>query len=221
MLFLLTEGGKVFAQLKVLVGILTTGVADISSLKTKLDRRKAVLRMLETYFLLKDCADDGSALIFEAGPNPVATITALHGDIASETLERWNRTLRKQGIRLHRLSEYISNQDHLGVVAPEVQEQIDKAIGSKWDRVTTLAGIGAALIIPLMFPVAESPKEKAEMIVVMAGGRRDAIDIRRIKREVKALSDALTEYRGVIESLVLKEEIVKLSSVARKATQFA
>jgi len=211
----------VFAQLKVLVSIMTTGVADISSLKTKLDRRKAVLRMLETYFLLKDCADDGSALILEAGSNPIATITALDGDIAVETVKRWDRTLRKQGMRLYRLAEYILNQDHLAVVAPDVQDQIEKAIGSKWNRMTTLAGIGAALVIPLMFPVAESPKEKAEMVVVMAGGRRNAIDMQRIKREVKALTDALTKYRGVIESLVSKEEIVKLSSVARKTTQFA
>jgi hypothetical protein len=177
--------------------------------------------MLETYFLLKDCADDGSALILEAGSNPIATITALDGDIAVETVKRWDRTLRKQGMRLYRLAEYILNQDHLAVVAPDVQDQIEKAIGSKWNRMTTLAGIGAALVIPLMFPVAESPKEKAEMVVVMAGGRRNAIDMQRIKREVKALTDALTKYRGVIESLVSKEEIVKLSSVARKTTQFA
>lgn len=206
-----------FAQLKVVVGMLTTGIVDVASLKTKLDRRNAVLRMLETYFLLKDCADEGSALILEAGSNPVATVTAMEGSVATETVARWDRTLRKQGMRLSRLANYVLNQDHLAVVAPDIQEQINDAIGSKWDRVTSLHGIGASLIFLNMFPIAERPEEKAELVVVMAGGRRNAVDIRRIKREVTALSKALAEYRIVVESLVSKEEIVKLSSLARRA----
>ena len=209
-----------FAQLKVVVGLMTTGITEISSLKSKIDRRNAVLRMLETYFLLKDCADDGSALILEAGSDPVAKVTALDADIAGYTIERWDATLRKQGQRLHILGGYIFNQDHLAVVAPDVQEQINRAIGSKFDRVTTLQGIGAALVFNVMFPIAETPAEKATLVVVMAGERKNAIDMRRIKREVKALSAALTRYRAVIESLVTKEEIVKLSKQARKATRF-
>jgi hypothetical protein len=210
----------VFAQLKVIVDLVTVGVTDAWSFKAKRDRRRAVLRMLETYFLLKDCLDDGSALISEAGSDPVATINAMSGTQAVAVTRRWDCTLRKQGLRLRRLEEYVFAQDHLAVVAPEVQERISQAIGSKFDRVTNLHAIGAALLFYNMLPVAETPPEKASYIVVMAGERRDIISLPRIKREVRALAEALNGYREVIEKLVPKEEVVQLSSRARQATRF-
>lgn len=217
-LLLFARGGYVFAQLKVIVDLVRMGVTDAWSLKTKRDRRRAVLRMLETYFLLKDCLDDGRNLILEAGSNPLATINSISASQAKPVIERWDCTLRKQGIRLQRLHDYLLCQDHLSVVAPDVQDRINRAIGSKFNRVTNLQAIGASLFFYNMFPVVETPAEKAQYIVMMAGGQRDAISLPRIKREVRALAEALDKYRAVVEKLVPKEDIVKLSSQARQAT---
>lgn len=200
--------------------LLATGVTDASSYKSKRDRRKAVLAMLETFFLLKDCLDDGSALILEAGPDPVAAIQSMDAELRQATIKRWDYVLRKQGVRLQRLQENIFRQDHLAVVAPEIQEQINKAIGDKFDRVTNLAKIGAALVFYVMFPIAETPEEKAEYVTVMAGGKSKAINLPRIRKEVDGLAKALKNYRAVIEKLISAEEIVRLSKRAREATLF-
>ena len=209
-----------FAQLKVIVDLLTTGVTDAWSLKTKLERKHAVLRILETYFLLKDCVDEGLALITEAGSNPGAALCGMSQEVAQETIMRWDLTLRKQGLRLYRLQGHIYGQDHLTIVAPDVQELIGKAIGSKFDRVVNLQRIGASLFFYQAFPVAETPDEKAGYISVMAGSRNNHISLPRIKREVRALREGLDQYRQVVEKLVSHDEIVKLSEQARKATRF-
>jgi hypothetical protein len=209
----------VFSQLKVVVDLICVGVTDAWSLKSKRDRRKAVLRMLESYFLLKDCLDDGATLILEAGSNPVATLHSMSAEKASTAITRWDGVLRLQGKRLYMLREYFLSQDHLAVVAPEMQEKVAKAVGSKFARVTTLEGIGASLVFYIMFPMAETPEEKAEYIVTMAGSRKHVIDIPKIKREVKALGASLDSYREVIEKLVSNEEIVRLSHKAREATR--
>ena len=209
-----------FAQLKVVVDLLTTGVTDAWSIKTKLERKHAVLRMLETYFLLKDCVDEGSALIAEAGSDPVKTLSGLSQEVAQETVTRWDVVLRKQGSRLYSLQGYIYGQDHLTIVAPNVQELIGKAIGSKFDRVVNLQGIGAALFFYQVFPLAANLAEKASYISLMAGSRNKHISLSRIKKEVRALREGLNQYRVVIEKLVSHDEIVKLSEQARKKTRY-
>lgn len=209
-----------FAQLKPVVDLLSTGATHVSSVNTRLQRRKAVLRMLEAYFLLKDCMDEGMALVAEAGPNPVLTISAMSDEDAIATGERWNLVLRKQAVRLNMLQDRIFAQDHLSIIAPEVQAAIDKAVGSKFDRVTTLARIGAGLVLQAMFGFAKTPQERAGHVIAMTGAKKDKINMRKIKKEVAALSTSLDAYRGVIEKLVSTEEIVRLSKQARKATRF-
>ena len=209
-----------FAHLKVIVDLVSVGVTDAWSLKSKRDRQKAVLRMLESYFLLKDCLDDGAALILEAGHCPVTTLHSMSAEEASTAITRWDRVLRMQGNRLYMLKDYLLGQDHLAVIAPDVQAEVAKAVGSKFDSVTTLEGIGASLVFYIMFPIAETPEEKADYIVTMAGSRKDIINIPKIKREVKALGKSLDSYRRVIEKLVSNEEIVKRSRRARETTRF-
>jgi hypothetical protein len=46
------------------------------------------------------------------------------------------------------------------------------------------------------------------------------VSMPRIKRELTDLSEALNQYRALIEKLVTDEELVELSKVARKKTQF-
>lgn len=209
-----------FGQLKPIVDLLSSGVTDVLSAMTKLQRRRAVLLMLETHFLLKDCMEEGTALVAEAGPNPISTISAMSVQESIATTEGWEITLKKQAIRLRMLQDRIFAQDHLSIVAPQVQKSIDKAIGSKFDRVVTIESIGAALLIQTMFGLAKTPQARAELVIAMVGARKDKINVTKIKKEVAALGESLESYRGVIEKLVTSEEIVRLSSRARKSTQF-
>jgi len=210
----------VFAQIKVIIDLISFGLKDGWSFKTKAQRRSDVLKILETYFLLKDCLEEGAALIAEAGPQPVQKIRKLPGSDARDLVTKWDCILRKQGHRLALLQEYFIGQDHLAVINPELQDRIVQAIGNKFDRVATLQGIGAALIFYNMFPLADSPEEKARYVAVMSGSRRDTISMPRIKREIKDMSDALTRYRVVIDQLVTSDELVELSKLARKKTLF-
>ena len=209
-----------FAELKLIVDLVTTGVTDLCTLKSKGDRHKLVLRMLEAYFLLKDCLDEGAALVSEAGADPVATLKSMSADKAGATIERWDHILRKQGIRLNRLRDYFLSQDHLTVVAPDLQAQVVKAVGSKVSRVTTIFGIGASLFFYSKFPLAVTPDEKAQYVLVMAGTSRAVINMPKIKREIATLAESLRKYRTVIDRLLTNEEIVKLSKRARESTRF-
>jgi len=210
-----------FGQIKVIVDLISGGLKDGWSFKDKVQRRTDVLRMLETYFLLKDCLDEGRALIEEAGSKPVETIRNMPDLQAEVVVRRWDYVIRRQGRRLVMLQGYLIGQDHLTVINPDLQKRIIQAIGDKFDRVTTLYGIGAALLFYSMFPLAESHEEKAQYVIFMSGSsRRDTISMPRIKREIKSLSEALEQYREAINKLITSEEMVRLSKEARKKTRF-
>jgi hypothetical protein len=210
-----------FGQIKVIVDLISVGLKDGWSLKGKVQRRADVLRMLETYFLLKDCLDEGCALIEEAGSKPVEKIRNMPDLQAEAVVRRWDYILRRQGRRLAILQGHLIGQDHLTVINPDLQKRILQAIGDKFDQVTTLYGIGAALLFYSIFPLAESREEKAQYVVYMSGSsRRNTISIPRIKREVKSLSESLEQYREAINKLISSEEMVRLSKEARTNTLF-
>ncbi len=209
-----------FGQIKAIVDLISFGLKDGWSFKDKVQRRAEVLRMLETYFLLKDCLDEGYALIEEAGPRPVEKLRNMSDVEAKAWVRCCDYILQKQSRRLAILQKYLIGQDHLTVINPELQEKIIQAVGSKFDRVTTLHEIGAALLFYSMFPLAESPEEKVRYIIVMSGSRRDTIPLPKVRREVKSLSEALEQYRQVIDRLITREELVSLSKNARKRTLF-
>ena len=210
-----------FGQIKVIVDLILVGLKDGWSFKDKVQRRADVLRMLETYFMLKDCVDEGGALIEEAGSKPVEKIRNMPAAQAEAVVRRWDYILRKQGRRLAMLQGYLIGQNHLAVINPDLENRIIQAIGNKFDRITTLYGIGAALVFYSMFPLAESPEEKAKYVIYMSGSsRRGTISMPRIKREVKSLSEALEQYREAINKLISSEEMVRLSREARKNTLF-
>lgn len=209
-----------FAQIKSVVEIAISGFKTIGEFKTKQDRERAVGDMLRFYFLLKDCVDEGESLIVEAGSNPIAKVKAMLPAEGSAMVARWDSILRKQGIRLHTLQGLLYGQSQLAVINPELEAALSKAIGYKMNRMITLHGIGSALFLRCMFPLQETDVEKAKLIVVMAGEKtRRAIDLNRIRREVKDLRDALEQYRTLVQRLASEEEIVRLSRKAREATR--
>jgi hypothetical protein len=140
---------------------------------------------------------------------------------AITTLERWDWVLRKQGLRLYWLQGYIFGQDHLTVINPKLQERISKVIGGKMGRTVTLYSIGAGLYFRNLFPIRETDKEKAELVALMAGAKKDGIlNLEKIDAELAALRVSLDEYRAVVERLVTSEELLALSTQAREKTKF-
>jgi hypothetical protein len=209
-----------FAQLKAIVDLVRTGISDLRDFQTKEARDDAVLDILRVYFVLKDCVEDGEHLVAEAQPNPVETISKMAPEVALETMERWDRLIRHQGIRLSQLQSAFLGQHHIAVINPGLQDRIIKVIGYKMDRTVTLHGIGAALYFKNMFPVANTVEEKARYISVMAGEEGDVLDMHRIKAEIEGLREALNEYRDVVERMVAEDELLKLSGRARRETMF-
>lgn len=118
-----------FAQFKSVADLIRSGIADFRTFQTTKAREDAVLDILRVYFLLLDCVDDGEKIIAEAQPDPVKKISAMEPNEALSTIERWDATIRKQGIRLHRLQGAILGQHHIAVINPELQKRLTDAIG--------------------------------------------------------------------------------------------
>ena len=208
-----------FSQLKSVVDLIRSGIAEFRKFKSDQQREEIILGVLETYFLLKDCVDDGAKLIIESGSDPVRKINEMEPDEAIETLKRWDLLLRKQGKRLYSLQGYIFDQHHLAVINPKLQEKISEVIGYKMDRTVTLHGIGAGLFFRNMFPIQENNEEKAGIVTLMCGAEEDGIlDLKKIDSEVADLRQSLAEYRIVVERLVNDEELLTLSKTAREKT---
>jgi len=210
-----------FAQLKSVLDLVRSGVSDLRSFRSARAREEAVLGMLHVYFLLKDCVDDGERLISEAQPNPVEKISGMEPQLALATIERWDRMIRKQGIRLYQLQGALLGQDHITVINPVLQEQLVEVVGCKMHRAVTLHGIGAALYFKAIFPVADTHEEKARYISVMAGEEESALNMTRIYDEIENLRESLDQYRSIIERMVSNAELLQLSRRARRETQFA
>jgi len=210
-----------FAQLKGIVDLIRSGVSDFRSFQTVRAREEAVLDVLRVYFLLKDCVDDGEKIIAEAQPNPVEKIAQMEPELALTTIEKWDATIRKQGIRLYQLQGVLLGQDHIAIINPALQERISEAIGYKMDRAVTLHGIGAALFFKNMFPVANTAEEKAHYIFVMAGEEEGSLNMPRICAEIESLRQSLDQYRGVVERLVSNAELLQLSQRARQETRLS
>lgn len=209
-----------FAQIKSVVDLIVSGVKDFRSFKSVKERNDAVLDLLRVYFTLKDCVDDGEKLVVEAEPDPVEKISSMEPDVAIATLERWDATIRKQGIRLYRLQGAIFGQDHLTVINPELQKCISEVIGYKMDRTVTLHGIGSALFFKAAFPTENTKEEKARYVSVMAGENDGSLNMQRIREEITMLRDSLNQYRIVVERLVSNAELLQLSKRARNETRF-
>ena len=210
-----------FSQLKGVIDLMTLGIKEFRRFKSNKERKETILRVLEAYFFLKDCVDDGEELVREVGTDPVELIKRMEPTEAIATLERWDYVLRKQGLRLYWLQGYIFGQDHLAVINPKLQERISKVIGGKMGRTVTLYSIGAGLYFRNLFPIRETDKEKAELVALMAGAKKDGIlNLEKIDAELAALRVSLDEYRAVVECLVASEELLALSTQAREKTKF-
>lgn len=98
------------AQLKGVVDLIRTGISDLRNFQSAKAREDAVLGVLRVYFLLKDCVDDGETLVNEAQPNPVEKISKMAPELALSTIEKWDATIRKQGIRLYQLQGALLGQ---------------------------------------------------------------------------------------------------------------
>lgn len=210
-----------FAQLKGIVDLLTSSIKTFRDFKTSKQREDNVLELLKIYFVFKDCVDESESLISDAGTDPVAKVASMSAEDAAHTLSRWDSALTRQAFRLRALEQHLLGQDELAVIDPALQDQIIRVIGYKMDSAVTLHGIGAALVIRVMFPVAVTDEERAVYISVMAGSEDRQIDIPRVRLEISALRAALDEYRKVVERFVSSDELLRFSKKAREATLMA
>ncbi|MFI5331223.1 MAG: hypothetical protein ACHQ2F_09370 [Desulfobaccales bacterium] len=202
-----------FSELKSIVDLIRSAISGFRKFKTDQEREEIILGVLRTYFLLKDCVEDGEKLITEAGSDPIAKIKAMDTTEARRTLEIWVSTLKKQGIRLRTLQGFIFDQNHLAIINPKLQDEISEIIKYKMDRTVTLHLIGAGLFFLNMFPIEYSDEEKAGLVTLMAGAEENEIlDLDKISSEIAGLRNSLDEYRTVVERLVSNDELLILSN---------
>ncbi|MCR6626896.1 MAG: hypothetical protein NVV67_11685 [Pseudoxanthomonas sp.] len=207
-----------FGELVAFLDVLKSTVADLRGRKASKEREETIATLLRTYFLLKDAAEEGAALVEDARPNPVEVIQRLEPALAEERLANWNRSLRRQTARLMGVSSMVYSQEFMDVVSPDLRERLYDVLGSKVDRATSLHGIGAALFFRGI--VIDSPEEQARYVSIMAGEEGDLLHMDKIQREVDALQEALESYRQAVTTLATPDEIIRLTRDARAKTTF-
>ena len=211
---------EMFADLKNIVELIDFCTSRFQMYKSAKKREKLILDLLQTYFLIKDCVDEGKQLLGEAGPDPVRLIESMDDASAASTLERWEVTLFQQIRRLDALQELVMGQNHLAVIDPDTQTKIKEIVGYKLDRTISLHGIGAALFIRFMLPVAESAEDRAGYVSLMFGSQSALLDVQRIEQEIADLHDSLGNFRIVVERLLSDDEIMRFSNEAKKKVSF-
>lgn len=210
-----------FSSLKDIIDLVREGVLEYKKFKSNRDRKKIVIQLLEFYFLLKDCVEEGEIVCEESKGDPVRTIRAMDGESAVFTLTKWDTILRRQGTRLRLLQGHVAGDHYLSVINPVLQGRISKVIGRKMERHLTLHGIGSALFLRTMLPLQESDDAKARLVAMMAGeDSRGKFHMSKIRKEIGDLRRSLDEYHDVVKHLVTENEMLSLSAQARKATLF-
>ena len=210
----------IFAELKLIVELLRSCILNFQMYKSEKRREKLILELLQTYFLMKDCVEEGKQLIDEAGPDPIRKIKSMDEISADSTLKRWEVILYRQVQRLRALQEFIIGQNHLAVIDPDTQARIKEVVGYKLERTNSLHGIGAALVVRFMFPIASSAEDRASYVSVMIGSQSELLDVGKIELEIGDLRESLENYRKVILRLLTDGEITRFSDGAREKTSF-
>ena len=210
----------IFAELKLIVELLRSCIPNFQMYKSAKRREKLILELLQTYFLMKDCVEEGKQLIDEAGPDPIRKIKSMDELSADSTLKRWEVILYRQVQRLRALQEFIIGQNHLAVIDPDTQARIKEVVGYKLERTNSLHGIGAALVVRFMFPIASSAEDRASYVSVMIGSQSELLDVGKIELEIGDLRESLENYRKVILRLLTDGEITRFSDGAREKTSF-
>lgn len=205
-----------FGELISCIDVLRSTAIDFRTRKLGVERKVVITALLETYFYLKDATDEGELLVEDAQPNPVEVIKALSTFDAKDRLAKWDHALRRQTVRLMRISDRVFGQDFMDVVAPNLRERLYDVLGSKFERATSLHGIGAALFFRGW--VEGTDEDKARYVSLMAGEDEDLLHMDKIRSEIAALRDAMESYRIIVNELASSDEIIQLSNVARKAT---
>ena len=209
-----------FADLKLIVDLLRSCSSGFRMYKSVRRREKVILDLLQTYFLMKDCVEEGKQLIDETGPDPIRRIKSMDEVSAASTLNRWDVILSRQSRRLRALQELVIGQNHLAVIDPDTQTRITEIVGYKLERTNCLHGIGAALFFRFMLPIANSVEDRASYVSVMVGSQSELLDLGRIEQEIGDLSESLDDFRVVVERLLSDDEITRFSDAARKKTSF-
>lgn len=209
-----------FADLKLILDLIRSCTSGFQMYRSVKRRKKLILDLLQTYFLIKDCMEEGKQLIDEAGPNPIRSIKSMGEASAASTLERWEFILFRQSCRLSALQELVMSQNHLAVIDPDTQARIKEVVGYKLERTNSLHGIGAALFFRFMFPRANSTEDRAKYVSVMFGSQSELLNVGRIEQEIGDLHDSLNNFRIVVERLLSDDEIVQFSDEARQKTSF-
>ena len=206
-----------FGELVSFVDVLRSTAKDFRSRRLSAEREVVVLALLRTYFYLKDATDEGELLVEDAKPNPVDLIRALEPSEAKERLARWNIALRRQTFRLMRVSDLIYGQEFIDIVSPDLRERLYEVLGTKFNRVNSLHGIGAALFFRGWAD--SSPEEQARYVSIMAGEKRSLLHMKKIREEISALREAMEDYRLAVNQLSTTDEIVRLTAKARAETK--
>lgn len=209
-----------FPDLKQIVELLHSCISSFQMYNSAKSREKLILDLLQTYFLIKDCVEEGKQLIDEAGPDPIRRVKSMDEISADSTLKRWDVILCRQGLRLRALQEFVIGQNHLAVIDPDTQARIKEVVGNKLERANSLHSIGAALFIRFMFPIANTAEDRANYVSVMVGSQSELLDIGKIELELGDLRESLENYRKVVLRLLSDDEITRFSDEAREKTSF-
>lgn len=210
-----------FGDLKAIIDVIKTGVEGVSIIKDSREREKAVLDLLQIYFILMDVVNDGMVLLKSFKEFSNSNQCYLTKEHAREKIEEWNYIVNKQTIRLNVLGEKLLAQDALSIIDPNLQKQIKDIVGDKFENANCLQNIVAVLFFKMMFGKSREEEELVDILnLIYQADGQNIIDISANSKQLEKLKAALESYRLVCLRLITESEILILSKKARKETLF-
>lgn len=205
-----------------IIDSLVKGLRGVQSFKDGIDRKNGVLELLKIYFLFLDSWEIGCRLLASTKGNPLEFISKQEPEVLNSYIELWDKILRQQSVRLHEIQRFVGEQSFISVLSADVQKEISEIVGDKMDRVWTLHQFGAGLQFRNIFPPDDPVAATSEQITqYLAGADSENFDPVKIQSELTKLKQGLDDYRTILESVVTKDEIFKLSNEARELTKIA
>jgi hypothetical protein len=203
-----------------IVDAIRKAVTNYSEAHSKSVRKEDILELLCIYFVLVDASAEGQYLLDSVGEDPRLTLIRTPGADRPALVSEWYNIVCRQAQRLSKLGGRLLGQDSLAVFDPKLKSRLESIVGSKFQKVSSLASIGAGLFYFLWLGDPKDEQMTRDLILSMYPCRRRvSIDLETARLELVTLSDALEDFRVICTKLATNEEIVTISKKARRLTR--
>jgi hypothetical protein len=210
-----------FAELKEVVELVRGLAEDVGSFRSRKRRHETISELLHIYFTLLDVVRDGRGLLALTKGQPRKTLKTVPIHDRPNYVQKYQEAILNQGARLYAMSRRILNQEILAFADPSFQSRLSEVVGYKFDRVKTLHGVVAGLVLSTMFALPTEDRDLVDLVQSMYRDRKGKpLQFSVARKELDELEKALTKLRETCGKFASSEDLLRLSKRARGSNRF-